>query len=358
MPSQTQVIQSDSNKLWIIAPYNELKENIEKLIVLLNVSRQIKSVPLYVDYSLGGSITYELNICASLSIFEDADVAARFAQINNLLYVIGDQNKQKKRSEYDLLANFVNALDSNQTYLVYQPKVDLKTLKTIGVESLIRWNHPTRGFIPPDVFIPSVEETKLIHLLTDWVLKQSLEKCKELMNLGYTLPVSINISARNLHDPDFYKRSIEIIRISQVPFYLIEFEITERILMINPIESKKILDKFVNHGIKISIDDFGSGYSSLAYLTQFPIHYIKIDRLFMKNIVSDSSMASIVKSTIDLSKTLGYTVIAEGVETKEAVDLLLNMNCDLVQGYYFAKPMTSTDLNQWLIKDPLTNKPK
>jgi EAL domain-containing protein (putative c-di-GMP-specific phosphodiesterase class I) len=168
-----------------------------------------------------------------------------------------------------------------------------------------------------------------------------------MMALGYRVPISLNISGKNLYDPNFYDRSIKIISDSGVPKDLIEFELTESTLMINPDECKAVLKKFVDAGIKISLDDFGSGYSSLAYLSQFPLEFIKIDRYFVMNFEANPALISIVKSTVELSKTLGYKVVIEGVESKEVVDIISAFECDYAQGYYFAKPMTSDDTNAW-----------
>ena len=350
LPRDSKIIQSDSNKLWILIPNGDINLDVQVLINLLNQPRQIQNVPLYVDCSIGGSLCYMLDDCHTLRLFEESDLSAREAQINNLPYVLGDKNKSKKRAEYDLLATFTKALSNQETYLVFQPKVDLKTMKPYGLEALIRWNHPIRGNIPPLVFVPLVEETKLIHLLTDWVLINTLKKCRELIDLGFLIPISLNISGKNLYDPQFYNRCIQIIEESSVPYEYIEFELTESTLMINPTESKIILQKFSDLGIKISLDDFGSGYSSLAYLTQFPLDFIKIDRYFLKEIMNNGAMQSIVKSTITLSKNLGYKVVVEGVETKEVVDLVASFECDYAQGYHFAKPMSSVETTEWIKK--------
>lgn len=346
------VVQSDSNKLWILIPNPHRDENFHLLMKLLNQPKHIHNIPMYADFSIGGSMHFQTKTVLDLTIFEDSDISARHAQINNLPFVLGDKNKYQKRTEYELLAAFSNALVEHQTYLVFQPKININTHEIYGLEALIRWNHPNRGIIPPDQFIPLIEETKLIHLLTDWVLTEALNQCKMLISRGYNIPISINISGKNLYDPKFYERTYRIISDSEVPFELIEFELTESTLMINPNDSRTMLEKFVNLGIKISIDDFGSGYSSLSYLTQFPIHFIKIDRFFLKNIESNASMSEIVKSTITLSKRLGYEVVVEGIETKDVLNLMKTYNCDYAQGYYFAKPMTREQLYEWLKNTP------
>jgi len=350
LPKDTLIIQSDSNKLWIIISHTDTDIYAKKIISILNEPRSVKNIPLYADFSIGGTLFYNMGNDFDLTAFEDSDISARHAQLNNLPYVLGDKDKHKKRSEYDLLARFSQALNNGETYLVYQPKIDLDTMKPYGFESLMRWKHPEKGLIPPDIFIGLIEETKLIHQLTDWVLYKTLEKIKAMMALGHQYPFSINISGKNLYDPQFFERTMKIIEDSGVPSQLIEFELTESTLMINPEESKAILKQFVDFGIKISLDDYGSGYSSLAYIAQFPIHYIKIDRFFIQNITTDHSMSEIVKSTIALSKTLGYKVVVEGVESKDVVDLLKDYTCEYAQGYYFAKPMLSQDVFEWLKK--------
>ena len=350
LPKDSIVIQSDSNKLWVIIPSSQLEQEIKSLVEILNMSRVIKDIALYVNFSIGGSIHYDIKDCVDFSIFEDSTNSARRAELSNLLYILGDKDKNEKRSEYELLATFEQALNSEQTYLVYQPKIDLSTDKPYSFEALLRWNHPQKGNIPPDVFIPLIEGTNLIHKLTDFVLITALKKIKKLMDTGNPIPISINISGKNLYDPNFYNRTIEIIENSEVPYEFIEFELTESTLMLNPTESKEILDKFSAKGIKISLDDFGSGYSSLAYLTQFPINYIKLDRLFMSNVLIDKHMATIVESTILLSKNLGYKVVCEGVENVDVLNLIKKYQCDCAQGYYFARPMSSDDVLKWYKK--------
>jgi len=342
------ITQSDSNKLWLVVPNDDLEKEVSQLMTVLNQPRQIRGIPLYIDFSVGAALCYDVEYIKNFEVFEFSDVAARHAQLQNLPYVFGDQEKEKKKGEYDLLANFKHALSHGDIYLVYQPKINLDTLKPYALEALIRWKHPQKGMIPPDVFIPLIEETKLIHLLTDWVLSESLRKQNELMNLGIHISISINISGKNLYDPQFESRTMKIISEFGVPVELIEFELTESTLMINPVESRQILQRFQTQGIHISLDDYGSGYSSLSYITQFPIQTIKVDRLFMKDISTNTEMNEIVKSTISLFKTLGYKVVAEGVETEDVVNLLKAFDCDYAQGYYFAKPMDSEKITQWL----------
>lgn len=338
------VFHADSDKLWILIPSNKLEEELKRLLEVLLLPKVIKNVPLYVDFSVGGSIVYNISNSHDLRIFEESDLAARHAQMNNLLYSLGFKDKFQKRSEYELLASFSKALNNNETYLVFQPKIDVRSNKLCGLEALTRWKHPEKGEIYPDVFIPLVEETKLIHVLTFWVLDNAINMARDLLKKGKRVPISINVSAKNLYDPAFYDRVCTTIKKARIPVDLIEFEITESTLMLNPEKSKEMLKKFVDFGIKIYLDDFGSGYSSLAYLGQYPLNFIKIDRLFIQKLMEDKAMATIVESTIKLSKSLGYEVVVEGVETKDVYDLVSLYGTDYVQGYYYSKPLKEKDL--------------
>jgi len=347
LPKRTMIVQSDSNKLWVIKAYEDLSSDAEMVLNIINHPRVIDNIPLYVDYSLGVGMQSDWTRCKKMSTFKTADASARYAAIRNLPYVVFDDTLIKRRQEYELLAVFSKALAEDQTFLVYQPKIDLKTMKPIGLEALIRWRHPTKGMIMPDNFIPIVEQTKLIHSLTDWVFRKALQETLECEAEGLDIEISVNISAKNLYDDSFFARTMAIIEEMKVPKDKIEIEITESVLMINPDESKVMLDSFVAAGIRIAIDDFGKGYSSLAYLSQFPIDVIKIDKFFMRQIVQNTASQQIVKATIDLAKKLGYKVLAEGVEDKNVMDLIMDFHCDQAQGYYFARPMDKQTVIEW-----------
>jgi EAL domain-containing protein (putative c-di-GMP-specific phosphodiesterase class I) len=200
----------------------------------------------------------------------------------------------------------------------------------------------------PDRFIPLVEETKLIHLLTDWVVEKSLLMLKKMSDQGLDIDISINVSAKNLYDPLFFDRTMAIIKKHKVDISKLEIEITETELMVNPAEAKEVLKQFAKQGLKVALDDFGSGYSSLAYLTQFPLDVIKIDKIFMIDILTRPQIKQIVSATVALSRELGYNVVAEGIEDKETSDYLTSIGCDYAQGYYYAKPMPELDILKFM----------
>ena len=341
------VVQADSNKFWVIQETRDVEAEAEKIVEIINKEKKINGIPLYVEYSVGIYEVIDHYDFDSLSIFTNSDICARQSQLQQLNYVIYDNSKKKKRFEYEVLMSFSQALKNGEIYLVYQPKIDLDTMKPIGFEALMRWNHSRYGEISPIVFIPLIEQTRLINELTNWVLSTTIKKIKEFCERGIPTTISINISAKNLIDPQFLTRTMKIINESKVDKNLLEFEITESAIMINPEESKVILKEFTEEGIKIAIDDFGTGYSSLSYLSRFPINTIKIDKSFVKDITTNESIQRVVKSTISLAKELGYKVLVEGIEEKEASDIVKEYQCDFVQGFYFSRPIKAEDTLPW-----------
>jgi len=329
------VVQADSNKFWVIQETRDVEAEAEKIVEIINKEKKINGIPLYVEYSVGIYEVIDHYDFDSLSIFTNSDICARQSQLQQLNYVIYDNSKKKKRFEYEVLMSFSQALKNGEIYLVYQPKIDLETLKPIGFEALMRWNHSRYGEISPIVFIPLIEQTRLINELTNWVLSTTIKKIKEFCERGIPTTISINISAKNLIDPQFLTRTMKIINESKVDKNLLEFEITESAIMINPEESKVILKEFTEEGIKIAIDDFGTGYSSLSYLSRFPINTIKIDKSFVKDITTNESIQRVVKSTISLAKELGYKVLVEGIEEKEASDIVKEFNAILSKDFIF-----------------------
>jgi len=347
LPHGTIIVQADSNKFWIVKETTTVEADAEEIFKIITKAKVIESVPLYVEYSIGVSNFLNHQNFDSLDNFTQSDICARQAQIRQLNYLIQDNTKQKKRFEYDILMSFNRAIKHDETYLMYQPKIDLHTMKPIGLEALMRWNDPHHGEIGPIVFIPVIEQTRLINELTNWVLITTIKKIKEFCAKGISTVISINISAKNLIDPQFYTRTMQVIDESGINKNLLEFEITESAVMTNPEESRVILTKFAQKGIKIAIDDFGTGYSSLSYLSRFPINTIKIDKYFMKEIITNKSVQKIVKSTIELAKELGYQVLAEGIEEQEASNIVKAYDCDLAQGFYFAQPIKAEDIFAW-----------
>lgn len=240
-----------------------------------------------------------------------------------------------------LMGDMRRALDAGHISLLLQPKYSFRSGRIESAEVLVRWKHPNRGMIPPDLFVPMAEETGHIGALTEWVLRAAITEQKRLSAAGWPLTLAINISARLLSDADFAKSAVAAVRNAPHP---IAFEITETAVIDNPKLALEHIELFAANGIKIAIDDYGSGLSSLAYLKQLPANELKIDKVFIQNINTNQRDALLVRSTIDLAHGLGMAVVAEGVETPAAFSLLASMGCDMAQGYLVSRPATVEEL--------------
>jgi diguanylate cyclase (GGDEF)-like protein len=241
------------------------------------------------------------------------------------------------------------ALQANDFILHYQPQVDLATKKVVGVEALIRWQHPTMGEIPPGNFIPIAEETGLIIPIGEWVLRQAFKQLKEWERKGYqALRLSVNLSSVQLRQPDLVKKVKEIITETQFNPTQLVLEITESTLANQLQFTLSQLRELQELGIQIALDDFGTLYSSLSYLKHFPLDILKIDRSFIQSVVTDPKDSKIVDTIIQLGKTLGLKVLAEGIETKDQAHMLLEQQCDEGQGFLYSKPVSYNELKKML----------
>lgn len=234
-----------------------------------------------------------------------------------------------------LMGEMRQALESGAIYLAHQPKYNFRDGRINSAETLVRWKHPTRGLIPPDLFVPMAEETGHVRALTEWALRQTVADQKQLSQVGWPLALSVNVSGRLIGDADFAQAAIAIVR--EAP-HEICFEITETAVIDNPAMALKNIELFAANGVKIAIDDYGSGLSSLSYLKQLPAHELKIDKVFVENISASRRDALLVRSTIDLGHGLGLKVTAEGVENPSVFSMLASMGCDMAQGYLIARP--------------------
>jgi diguanylate cyclase (GGDEF)-like protein len=245
-----------------------------------------------------------------------------------------------------LLSQLRRAIDAGELRLYLQPKVDLATRRLVGAETLVRWQHPQRGLVPPLDFIPFAEQTGFVRQLTLWVFEEAARQWRSLA-ADTPLRLAVNLSTRDLMDVELPARFGAILRRHEVPASAFCLEITESAIMDDPARALATLRVLSDAGFKLSIDDFGTGYSSLAYLQRLPVNELKIDRSFVKGLVSSAGDAAIVRSTIDLAHHLGLSVVAEGIEDAALFDALAAMGCDEGQGYHLSRPMPLADFRAW-----------
>jgi diguanylate cyclase (GGDEF)-like protein len=247
-----------------------------------------------------------------------------------------------------LVSELRAALQDGAVEVHVQPKARLRTGEVVGVEALVRWEHPELGWVPPDEFVPVAERSGLIGLLTTRVLDASLAACAEWRESGRDIGIAVNLSARSLQDADLVEEVDRLLRRHGVPADRLTLEVTEGSVMADPARAVALLHQLRDLGVRLSVDDFGTGYSSLSYLQRLPVQEVKIDRSFITGLGKESENLAIVRAIIDLGRHLGLEVVAEGVEDAATQDLLTSMNCDLVQGWHLARPMPTDDLLGWL----------
>jgi EAL domain-containing protein (putative c-di-GMP-specific phosphodiesterase class I) len=247
-----------------------------------------------------------------------------------------------------LAGELAEAIDKGELRLDYQPKVDSHTRAVTGVEALVRWRHPTRGLLLPDVFVPLAEQTGMIRELTNWVLAKALSECASWHRSGRLIPVAVNLSAATVHDPELMDAVTKAVSHSGLPPESVELEITESAVMFDPDGALRSLQALVDYGVRLSLDDFGTGYSSLSYLQRLPVTAVKIDKSFVEPLLRDDTARAIVHSVVDLAHSLQLSVIAEGVDSAAVMEQLTALGCDALQGFYVAIPMSPDRLEQWI----------
>ncbi|HEX5248854.1 MAG TPA: EAL domain-containing protein [Gaiellales bacterium] len=306
-------------------------------------------VPLAISASMGVAAFPEHGRDVE-TLLRHADVAMYAAKRSDLPFALYDEaDNRSDPSRLALIAELRRGLRRRELVLHYQPKARLASGVVDSVEALVRWNHPERGLVFPDAFIPLAQETGLIRPLTRHVLEEAVRQAREWQLAGLELAVSVNLSARNLLDVEFPDQVERLLTEAGLPPALLELEITETTMLSDGARTKSALDRLSGLGIRISIDDFGTGYSSsLASLRRLPISEIKIDRSFVMNMDGCEDDAVIVRSTIDLGRNLGLSVVAEGVESERVWTELRRLGCTSAQGYYLTRPVPAGELEAWL----------
>lgn len=282
-------------------------------------------------------------------LLQRADIAMYQAKKTRSHYVVYDQNRDSDNVRQLTLTNDLReAIKNDLLNVYYQPMVDQKTGRTIAAEALARCNHPELGFISPEEFIPIAEHSGLIRMLTLSIAKQAMRNCKQWQDMGYDMMIAINISTHCLQDQSFPMKLNQILQAASISSYSVELEITESALMQDIGGARQVLQQLDQAGFNLSIDDFGTGFSSLAYLKELPVDTLKIDKSFIFNMDNNEDDTAIVQTVIELAHNFNCKVIAEGVETNSSLEQLKSLGNDIAQGYLFSKPIPFKEFNIWL----------
>lgn len=321
----------------------------ENIVTLCRQPIKINNYTFETSVSVGVSY-YPTTSLQLEDLLKNADLAMYKAKKHRLGFQVFQQ-ELFTRSEFriNLRGQLNSALDKKQFVLYFQPKVQLLDNNIIGVEALVRWLHPVEGLLGPNMFIDIIEQSMFVHEFTRYVLLNAIIQCRTWLDSGIELPIAVNISPYNLMDSDLVSFISDLLVHYKVPASLIEIELTENASMVNIEKTQEVFTQLKKLGVKLSIDDFGTGMSSLSYIKHLDVDYIKIDRSFIIDVVTDKKDEAVISSLLVLCKKLNKLTIAEGVETIEQANKLTNLGCDLAQGYLYSKPLPVEEITKLLI---------
>lgn len=329
----------------------EAQHKAAELIRLLSEPYLLNGHELYITPSIGLSLrNKDTNTVESL--IRKADVALHFAKErgrNRFVFYTEEMNTFTA-DKMQLTNQLRKAIEKEEFVLHYQPKFDIRKDELVGVEALIRWNHPFNGFLTPDKFIPLAEETGLIVRIGDWVLRSACRQAKEWLDAGYPIKMSVNISGYQFHHDDIVSRVKKTLSDTGLPPQYLNLEVTESLPLVDFESSVTKLHQLRDLGVRISLDDFGTGYTSLNYLRKLPFDVLKIDKSFIRQVMEDEFHSSMVFSIITLAHILGKRVVAEGIETEEHLKFLQTVDCDEAQGFLLSRPKPAEELERLLLR--------
>jgi diguanylate cyclase (GGDEF)-like protein len=356
------IARLDANDFAILLPgpcsATEARAVADRIIERLRAPLELAGVPLKTTMSIGLA-EFPAHGEDIDTLLAKADMALyRAKKANNGPEVYTDEHSRTGPSRMMLAGEIQEAMRRGEFFLAYQPKLDLHSQAFIGVEALVRWLHPERGILYPDAFIPTAEQTDLMQELTEYVIDRALQQCALWHDEGLYVTMAVNVSARNLHNHDFVDMVSTILARYDINPMWLELELTENTVMVDPELTALVLQELRNLGVQISLDDFGTGFSSLANLRNLPINRVKIDKTFVFGMLHSPQDESIVRSIIDLATNLGMGTVAEGVESQEVLDRLAALKCEAVQGYFIAKPISAIEIRNMLNDGALTPLPR
>ncbi|MCE5221331.1 MAG: GGDEF and EAL domain-containing protein [Clostridium sp.] len=325
----------------------EIEKICSKIQERIKEPFEIMEKQIYITASLGVAVFPDDSLDIN-ELLKFCDFAMYKSKLNgkNICTFFDKQISEAYFRKLLIESELKNSIKNNELYIFYQPQINALDNKVMGIEALLRWNNDKLGNVSPAEFIPIAENIGYITQIGNWVLDKSLEMARIWKNKGYELnTISVNISSTQIKRSDFKDTVINTCLKYDIQPSFLEIEITEATLVCK--DSIKVLNELIDSGVNLAIDDFGTGYSSLNYLTLLPVNTLKIDKSFIDNIQSENNQA-VIKSIVYLSKSLKYKIITEGVETKEQVDLLFNLGCNIIQGYYFSKPIAEKEIENLL----------
>jgi diguanylate cyclase (GGDEF)-like protein len=344
----------------VLLPHSSRSEAIavaEQVLAALEEPIVVAEIPLAIDAGIGIALA-PVDGSDAETLLRHADIAMYSAKGMHAGYALYDPSIDTLTADrLSLVAELRQALADGQLGVVYQPQASLATAEITGVEALVRWYHPTRGLVAPHEFVPIAERTGLIRALTRHILTTAVRQCRSWVDAGLELSVAVNLSAADVVSEDLLEEVAALLAETEIRPEALGLEVTESSVMSDPAAACRVLHRLRGMGVQLAIDDFGTGHASLAYLKTLPVHELKIDQSFVRDMGSHRSDATIVRSTIALARNLGLRVVAEGVETQGVWEDLRDFGCTEAQGYLIGPPMAADELAEWLLTLPCATEP-
>jgi diguanylate cyclase (GGDEF)-like protein len=345
------LVHLGADEFVLLAEHLDFDDTVAQVQAELEPTFDYQGISLQLQVRIGIAASPEHSTNAKMLV-QMADTALHHTRDTGKLVQIYQTDLDVNTVErLSLINDLKQAIPAGELELHFQPKMNLKTRIVTHVEALVRWQHPTLGMVPPDDFIYIAEQTGQIKALTRWVFTTALAQFNTWKTMGIHLNIAVNISAENLKEADFYHFICQSLTCANVPPEKVTLEVTESSVVEDPESAIRLLSKFKSHGMKISIDDYGTGYSSLAQLKQLPVHELKIDKSFVQRLEQDADDQIIVRSTIELAHNMGLHVVAEGIEDEFSLNWLAEHNCELAQGYFISRPKPANLLTQWFMEE-------
>jgi len=344
------LVHLGADEFVLLADHLEIDDTVAQIQAELEPTFDYQGISLQLQVRMGVAISPEHSSDAK-TLVQMADTALHHTRdTSKLVQVYQPELDVNTVDRLNLINDLKQAIPAGELELHFQPKMCLKTRIVTHAEALVRWQHPNLGMIPPDDFIHIAEQTGQIKALTRWVFTTALAQSNTWKTLGLDLNVAVNISAENLKEADFHQFIYQSLMTANVAPEKVTLEVTESSVVEDPESAIKLLSEFKSHGMKISIDDYGTGYSSLAQLKQLPVHELKIDKSFVQRLEHDADDQIIVRSTIELAHNMGLHVVAEGIEDEFSLNWLAEHDCELAQGYFISRPKPAAELTTWLLE--------